>query len=134
MSPQPVEYRVIFMCLLMRKGAKGGLDRDGEGPLFMDLFYLFGARYQLGHCPVSCSSCNIDFIYIYLILFCFILFYFILFIFILFCFISFHFISFHFFYFILFYFILFYFILFYFILFYFILFYFILLIYSTQIN
>ena len=112
---------MIFMCLLMRKGAKGGLDRDGGGPLFMDLFYLFGARYQLGHCPVSCSSCNIDFIYIYLILFCFILFYFILFYFIyiyliLFCFVSFHFISFHFisFYFILFYFILFYFILFYF--------------------
>ena len=31
-------------------------------PQFMDLFYLFGARYQLRHCPVSCSSCNIDFI------------------------------------------------------------------------
>ena len=30
------------------------------GPLFMD---LFGARYQLGHCPVSCSSCNIDFFF-----------------------------------------------------------------------
>ena len=41
----------------------------------MDLFYLFGARYQLGHCPVSCSSCNINFIYIYPILFYFILFY-----------------------------------------------------------
>lgn len=24
------------------------------------LFYLvLGAKYQLGHCPVSCSSCNI---------------------------------------------------------------------------
>ena len=34
------------------------------GPLFMDLFYLFEAIYQLGHCPVACSSCNIDFIYI----------------------------------------------------------------------
>ena len=43
------------------------------GPLFMDLFYLSGARYQLGHCPVSCSSCNIDFIYIAFILFYFIL-------------------------------------------------------------
>ena len=52
----------------------------GGGPLFMDLFYLFAAIYQLGHCPVFCSSCNIDFIYIYiyLILFHFILFYFIL--------------------------------------------------------
>ena len=78
MPSQPVEYRVIFMCLLMGKGAKGGLDWDGGGPLFMDLFYLFGARYQLGHCPVSCSSCNIDFIYIYFILCYVILFYFIL--------------------------------------------------------
>ena len=42
------------------------------GRLFMDLFYLFGARYQLGHCPVSCSSCNTDFICMYFILFCFI--------------------------------------------------------------
>ena len=62
---QQVEYRVIFMCLLMGKRAKGGLDWDGVGgPLFMDVFYLLGARYQLGHCLVSCSSCNIYFIYI----------------------------------------------------------------------
>ena len=28
------------------------------------LFYLvLGARYQLGHCPVSCSSCNIYLFY-----------------------------------------------------------------------
>ena len=54
----------------MGQGANGGLDWNGGGgcgPLFMDLFYLFGARYQLGRCPVSCCSCNIDFIYIYFI-------------------------------------------------------------------
>ena len=29
-------------------------------PLSMVLFHLvLGARYQLGQCPVSCSSCNI---------------------------------------------------------------------------
>ena len=42
--------------------------------LLLLLFHLvLGERYQLGHCPVSCSSCNID-------LFYFILFYFIFFI------------------------------------------------------
>ena len=62
-----------------REGGRGwsrlGWVGGGEEALFMDLFYLFGARYQLGHCPVSCSSCNINFIYIYPILFYFILFY-----------------------------------------------------------
>ena len=128
MSPQPVEYRVIFMCLLMRKGAKGGLDRDGGG----------GVRYLWIYFICLGQDINWDIVLspapvAILILFIFILFYFVLFYFILFYlylsyFVSFHFILFYFilFYFILFYFILFYFILFYFILFYFILFYFIL--------
>ena len=46
------------------EGGKGWSRLGWGGPLFMDLFYLFGARYQLGHCPVSSSSCNIDFVYI----------------------------------------------------------------------
>ena len=34
------------------------------------LFYLvLGARYQLGHCPVSCSSCNIYLFYFTLFFF-----------------------------------------------------------------
>ena len=38
----------------------GGGGGGGGGSLFMVLFHLvFSARYQLGHCPVSCSGCNI---------------------------------------------------------------------------
>ena len=31
-----------------------------EGPLVID---FLGARYQLGHCPVSYSNCKIDFFF-----------------------------------------------------------------------
>ena len=44
------------------EGDKGSLriGGGGGGSLFMVLFHLvFSARYQLGHCPVSCSGCNI---------------------------------------------------------------------------
>ena len=48
------------MCPFMGKGVKGGQGSGGVGFLLFMVFYLvLGARYQLGHCPVSCSTCNI---------------------------------------------------------------------------
>ena len=45
------------------EGGKGSLrigGGGGGGSLFKVLFHLvFSARYQLGHCHVSCSGCNI---------------------------------------------------------------------------
>ena len=34
MSSQPVEYRVIFMCLLMGKREMGDLDWDGGSAIY----------------------------------------------------------------------------------------------------
>ena len=39
MFSQPVEYRVIFMCLLMGKGAKDGLDWD-EGVHYLWIYFI----------------------------------------------------------------------------------------------
>ena len=41
----------------------------GEGLLFMVFHLVLGARYQLVHCPVSCSSCNIHLLYFTLLCF-----------------------------------------------------------------
>ena len=41
----------------------------GEGLLFMVFHLVLGARYQLVHCPVSCSSCDIHLFYFTLLCF-----------------------------------------------------------------
>ena len=42
----------------------------GESVIMVLFCLVVGIRYQLGHCPVSCSSCNICF-FIYLFYFTF---------------------------------------------------------------
>ena len=47
----------------------------GGGLLFMVFYLVIGARYQLRHCPVSCSGCNVHpfyFTLFFLYLTCFI--------------------------------------------------------------
>ena len=58
--------RVVLMCLFI-----GRVQRRLRlgAPLFMVFHLVLGAKYQLGHCPVSCSSCNIYlfyFVFLYL--------------------------------------------------------------------
>ena len=59
MFSQPVGYRVILMCLFWGEGQRAVKVWGGGGLLFMVFHLVLGARYHLGHCPVSCSSCII---------------------------------------------------------------------------
>ena len=47
---------------MVKVGGSGG----GGSLLFMVFYLVIGARYQLTHCPVSCSGC-----YVYLFYFTF---------------------------------------------------------------
>ena len=68
---RPALHSVLFhLCVCLWGDLKGRLSLGGF-LLFMVFHLVLAARYQLRHCPFSCSSCNIHFIFLYLTYFVF---------------------------------------------------------------